>query len=49
MQGANFASARVEITREQVARRAAGRIEVKAVQRFGIAMRIMSKFLLFRL
>ena len=49
MQGASLALARVEITHDQVARRAAGRIEVKAVQRFGIAMRIMSKFLLFRL
>jgi hypothetical protein len=43
MQGANFTSARLEITREQVARRAAGRIEVKAAQRFGMAMRIMTQ------
>jgi hypothetical protein len=49
MQGANFTSARLEITDEQVARRAAGRIDVKMVKRFGMVMRIMSKFLLFRL
>ena len=41
MQGANFTSANVEIAREQVARSAAGRIEVKAVSRFGMAMRVM--------
>jgi hypothetical protein len=49
MQGANFASARVEITREQVARSATGRIVPKAVSRFGLAMRVMSKVLLLRL
>jgi hypothetical protein len=46
MQGANFTLARLEITREQVARSAAGRIESKAVSRFGIAVRVMSEVLL---
>ena len=49
MQGASLTSARVEIAHEQVARRAAGRIEVKAVVRFGMAIRIMAGVLLLRL
>lgn len=49
MQGASFTSARVEIAREQVARRAARRIVLTAVSRFGLAVRVMSEVLLLRL
>ena len=49
MQGASLTSARVEITHDQDARGAVGRIEVNAVSRPGMAIMVMSETLLLRL